>query len=73
MRLNIEDKDVKGVFYKYEDTKSGKIKNNNISADVCGILDKIFDREEGERTVHTFRLDYLPLNNLPIFVICYIH
>lgn len=61
-RLKIEDKDVKSVFIKYEHIKD---RGDKDGADVRTILDMIFDKEEGEKSVHTFRLDYLPLLNLP--------
>lgn len=62
LRLNIKDEEVKSVFYKYENIKTRGDKDD---ADICVILDNIFDKEKGEKAIHTFRSDYLPLLNLP--------
>lgn len=69
LRLKIEDNEVKSKFYRYEDVKAGKVKGGN-SADVCGILEGIFENEHGmlgksvDAKIHNFRLNYLPLLKL---------
>ena len=62
MRLNIGDDEVKKAFVRYESIKDGKVKED-ISANVCRILDGLFKSESIEP--HAFRTSYLPLLNLP--------
>lgn len=64
LRLNIQDKEVKSVFIKYEKVKERG--DNSVGVDVYTkerIIEDIFSNEP--ITPITFRITYLPLLNLP--------